>query len=168
MREADKDGRYPLTGREYEAMRTLWGAMNALQGDDLKARLQTTKDGWKALKTAEAFMQKAIEALNMTIPLNKLLTLQRELKEDMTNKEMNAAIINGMSNAIIGGGLTGAMKQGAAAGGLGLATGAASLGSTAISAAGPGDTDGLHAVREDPEGRGEVQTVQGHCRVLPV
>lgn len=81
MREADKDGRYPLTGREYEAMRTLWGAMNALQGDDLKARLQTTKDGWKALKTAEAFMQKAIEALNMTIPLNKLLTLQRELKE---------------------------------------------------------------------------------------
>lgn len=54
---------------------------------------------------------------------------------DMTNKEMNAAIINGMSNAIIGGAMTGAMKGGPAAGATGLATGVASLGSTAISSA---------------------------------
>ena len=54
---------------------------------------------------------------------------------DMTNKEMNAAIINGMSNAVIGGAMTGAMRGGPTAGATGLATGLTSLGSTAISAA---------------------------------
>lgn len=80
MRQPDADGKYPLTMREYDALRTVFGALNALDSDTLKERLKTTKYGWRDIRLCLAVMRKVLDKLLLTIPPLKLLTLQEELK----------------------------------------------------------------------------------------
>lgn len=79
MREPDADGKYPLTMREYDALRTVFGALNALDSETLKDRLKTTKYGWRDMRVSLAFMKKVLDKILMTIPPHKLLTLKEEL-----------------------------------------------------------------------------------------
>lgn len=79
MRAPDEDGKYPLTMREYDALRTVFGALNALDSETLKERLQTTNGGWRDMRLALSMMRKVLDNLLSTIPARNLLTLKDEL-----------------------------------------------------------------------------------------
>ena len=49
----DEDGRYPLSMKEYTALRTLFGAVNALDSDTLKERCKLFPGGWRDLPCAK-------------------------------------------------------------------------------------------------------------------
>lgn len=82
IRKPDEDGRYPLSMREYEALRTIFGCVNALDDDHetLKARCKLFKGGWRDLRMLAAVSKRLMEKLLCTVPRKKLLTIQRELQ----------------------------------------------------------------------------------------
>ena len=75
----DEDGRYPLSMKEYTALRTLFGAVNALDSDTLKERCKLFPGGWRDLRCAYTLCQRLMEKLLCTIPAKKLLSMRREL-----------------------------------------------------------------------------------------
>jgi len=81
IRNPDQDGRYPLSMREYEALRTIFGCVNALDDDHetLKARCRLFKGGWRDLRMLAAVSKRLMEKLLCTIPAKKLLVIRREL-----------------------------------------------------------------------------------------
>ena len=78
--EADEDGRYPLSSREYEALRTLFGAVNALDTENLKNRCKLIKNGWRNLRLAQTLLKRLMEQILTTVPLKKLVSIQKELR----------------------------------------------------------------------------------------
>lgn len=77
--QPDTDGRYPLSIREYTALRTLFGAVNALDSETLKERCKLFSGGWRDLRCAYSLCKKVMENLLCTIPTQKLLSMRREL-----------------------------------------------------------------------------------------
>lgn len=94
MRPADSDGKYPLTTREYDALRTVFGALNALDSETLKERLQTTKSGWRDMRLCAVTMHKVLMSLLDTIPADKLLTLRDELNQTVCEVRLRTASQN--------------------------------------------------------------------------
>ena len=86
MLKADETGRYPVSMREYEDIRFLFGMSAALdQMEDLKPRLGLIKNGWRDIRMMAATVSRLIEALLKTVPLKKLLAMQSELKRTVCN-----------------------------------------------------------------------------------
>lgn len=77
--QPDENGRYPLSMQEYTALRTLFGAVNALDSDTLKDRCRLFPGGWRDLRCAQALSRKVMENLLCTVPAKKLLSMRREL-----------------------------------------------------------------------------------------
>lgn len=80
-RQPDENGRYPLSSREYEALRTLFGAINALNTDALNDRLELVDFSHEDLSVARRLMQGVSTGLLGTVPLNKLLVIKKELRD---------------------------------------------------------------------------------------
>lgn len=81
-RQPDENGRYPLSTREYEALRTLFGGMNALNTDALHDRLELIGDhAEEDIRTAVGMMRDVCDRLMGTIPVNKLAIIRRELRD---------------------------------------------------------------------------------------
>lgn len=70
----------PVSNPEYQGIRTMFAAISGLQifGDILKPRLQSS-GAWRWWKMAEAAIQKACDAMLLTIPPNKLLAIRKDL-----------------------------------------------------------------------------------------
>ena len=60
---ADEDGRYPLSTREYEALRTVFGAVNALDTETLRDRCGLFRYGWRNMRLAASLLRKVMEGL---------------------------------------------------------------------------------------------------------
>ena len=81
MKQPDEHGRYPLSSKEYESLRTLFGAINALNMTGLQDRLELVEFAHEDLSVAKRLMQGVSAGLLGTVPLNKLLIIQKELRD---------------------------------------------------------------------------------------
>jgi len=80
-RKADKDGRVPLSQREYYAIRAIYGAVNALSGShgELERRTRTYANGWRDLRLLVKLSEKVLRDVLKTVPIAKLKQMQKEL-----------------------------------------------------------------------------------------
>lgn len=80
--QKDIDGKYKLTGREYTALLRLFAAQTALMEVEevLKDRLKTFPNGWRDFRMLSTRMATELDGLLDTVPIKKLIAIQRELK----------------------------------------------------------------------------------------
>lgn len=88
---SDADGRYPLSTKEYEALRLLFASKAAFENTALKDRLQTIPGAWRDMRCVWAKVDKLLTRLLDTIPLKKLLALKRELKNTYCEMRIKGA-----------------------------------------------------------------------------
>ena len=95
---ADEDGRYPLSTREYDALRTLFGAVNAMALDMLKDRCDLHPGDWEKLQEAKDVTQGVLNNILRTIPLKKLVAISTELKNTICELKIKPPVTkaNGM------------------------------------------------------------------------
>ena len=74
--------RWPMTGKEYDNMRQVIVAVDELAKapTHLKKRLQAIPHGWRNYKLAMYWMEKLCDDLLDTVPEEKLVSFQTELK----------------------------------------------------------------------------------------
>lgn len=77
---ADTDGRYPLSTREYTALRLLFAAVHAFSDTELKERCGLIPGAWRDMRCVHTLSDKLLTNLLDTIPAKKLLALKRELQ----------------------------------------------------------------------------------------
>lgn len=94
-RSADIEGKIPLSHDEYKALRTIFGAYNALMlyHDRLERRCRGYKDGWRDLRCLVAMSEKVMHQVLATIPAKKLLQIRKEL--DNTICEIKVKLVSG-------------------------------------------------------------------------
>lgn len=82
-RQPDADGRIPLSQAEYEAIRTIYGAVNSLTvyHGDLERRCSGIKNGWRDLRCLVALSTKVLSEILRTVPVKKL----RQMRKDLQN-----------------------------------------------------------------------------------
>ena len=82
LREPDADGRYPLSGREYEALQMIMAALSCLaKVDELIPRIkEAVPYGYRDYKMIMKRLESLEEAIMMTIPIKKLIMIREELK----------------------------------------------------------------------------------------
>ncbi len=99
MLKADADGRYPMSLREYETMRYLYGVIDALARENfLEERLKLVPGGWRDFKMMQAKAKTLFDRLLTTIPFKKLLSMRAELTHTECHVSLNrAAKENGLS-----------------------------------------------------------------------
>ena len=80
-RNPDEDGRYPLSYVEYQSLRSLFGAKNALEQthNQLERRVRTIPGGWRDFRLLMTLVDKLLGAVLRTIPQKKLLQIRAEL-----------------------------------------------------------------------------------------
>lgn len=81
LRKPDENGRIPLSGKEWNALRCVQTAMNELdvcQGY-LKERLKLTRHGWRFLRAALAMMERVCDCIYSTVPAKKLAAMREEV-----------------------------------------------------------------------------------------
>lgn len=93
-KEADQDGRYPVSFPEYQAIRAMFGVQNALikYVPALERRVKTIPGGWRDLRLLVTLMEKLMEKVLFTVPAKKLLAMRRELQYTVTETKVNPAI----------------------------------------------------------------------------
>lgn len=72
-RKPDEDGRYPLSHAEYQALRSIFGAKNALEQThhDLERRVRLIPGGWRDFRLVMTLIDKLMAAVLGTIPQKK-------------------------------------------------------------------------------------------------
>lgn len=90
MSSRDDPNRPRLRGREYNAIRELFGLMSGLEKymGLLKERAQLQPGCWRDLRLVEAKLEKGLEALLKTIPPDKLGQVQRDLDNTQVTVEV--------------------------------------------------------------------------------
>lgn len=80
-KKPDQDGRYPLSHAEYQALRAIFGAKNALEQThhDLERRVRLIPGGWRDFRLVMTLIDKLMAAVLGTIPQKKLLAMRAEL-----------------------------------------------------------------------------------------
>lgn len=73
-RNPDEDGRYPLSYVEYQSLRSLFGAKNALEQthNQLERRVRTIPGGWRDFRLLMTLVDKLLGAVLRTIPQKKI------------------------------------------------------------------------------------------------
>ena len=81
LREPDSDGRYPLSGREYEALQMIMAAASCLEKtSELVPRLKKIPQGYRDMQMIKKRLLQLTDALLVTIPMKKLVSIREELK----------------------------------------------------------------------------------------
>lgn len=82
MLRDDGNGRYALSYREYAALRSLFGAKNALVQNykEIEDRVRLIPNGWRDLNMIMKVLDKLVLALLRTVPTEKLIAIKRELE----------------------------------------------------------------------------------------
>lgn len=80
-RKIDQNGKLPLSGKEYEVIRSVYGAVSAfsLCNERLKERAGMVKNLWRDLRLLQALSNSVLIRLLETIPANKLRQMQKDL-----------------------------------------------------------------------------------------
>lgn len=78
----DSDGRTPLSAREYEALKNIFVAFNALtlHHKELERRCKSYKNGWRNLRLLVKYSDIVMQSVLNTIPTKKLIQIEKELK----------------------------------------------------------------------------------------
>ena len=87
LRDADQDGKRPLTSHEWVALKCMWAACSVLKDDHekLKERLQAcVPGGWRDIRLATTKLDKLLDEILGTIPQKKL----RSIASEMANTEL--------------------------------------------------------------------------------
>lgn len=90
---ADADGRYPLSNPEYIALCCLMGAVNMLKKnkETLEDRLRLVKGGWRDIQLVTSVCDKLFEKILDTVPIKKLLSIQREMRYMVCETKLGSA-----------------------------------------------------------------------------
>lgn len=82
-RQSDSDGRIPLSYREYNALRTVFGAVNAFEqySSQLERRARGVKNLWRDMQLLRWMASSVMERLLKTVPAKKLKQIRNELEE---------------------------------------------------------------------------------------
>lgn len=82
LRDPDTDGRYPLSGREYEALQMIMAAAHCLEKtSELLPRLKKVIPyGYRDYQMIKKRLIQLTEAILVTVPNKKLIGIQEELK----------------------------------------------------------------------------------------
>lgn len=82
IKKPDADGRYPLTGREWQALRCLIVALNELDvcNEQLRDRCSLIPGGWRDLRLMLRLAEKLWDSITKTIPDKKLRVISEEIK----------------------------------------------------------------------------------------
>ena len=81
LKPMDKDGKYPLTGREYNALRCIVLSKNEVTNsiDSLKDRFRLIPGGWRDARMIYTRLAKLTAQLLDTVPDHKRRAMQHEL-----------------------------------------------------------------------------------------
>ncbi len=87
------EDRWPLSGREYFAIRQLFAIMSAYEHSitQLEKRAKAIPGAWRDLKMLSAKSENLIADLLSTVPANKLQQIQRELGSTTVTVEVKGA-----------------------------------------------------------------------------
>lgn len=90
MRQPDADGRIPLTGNEYYAIREIFGMISALElgMGYLQERAHLKPGVWRDLKLVSAKAQSAVSELLRTVPRKKLEQITHDLEHTHVTVEI--------------------------------------------------------------------------------
>ena len=93
-KQADEEGRYPVSHREYQAIRALFGTQNSLifAQKDLEQRLKVVPEGWRDFRLVYSVLEKLLTRLLRTVPSQKLLSMKRELKDTYCEVKVKGAV----------------------------------------------------------------------------
>lgn len=92
-RKTDEDGRIPLSYEEYEAIRTIYGAINALElyHGKLEKRCRTSKNLWRDLRLLHWLSTNVLQRICFTIPVKKLKQMLKELNNMICEVKVKGA-----------------------------------------------------------------------------
>ena len=76
------DNRFPLSGREYHALRALFGNVSAFAScaDELTKRTKAVPGAYRDMKCIMALSDKLLDSVLSTVPAKKLGMIRRDLK----------------------------------------------------------------------------------------
>ena len=96
-RQPDADGRIALSGREYTALRAIYGAVNVLEvyHGELERRCRGIKYGWRDLRCLLKLSERVLDKILETVPIKKLMQMRVDL--DNTVCEVKTKGITGQS-----------------------------------------------------------------------
>lgn len=94
-KKPDEDGRYPLSAKEYDAIRAIFGAVYALteMHPVLEQRCKTIKGGWRDIRLLVTVADRLMDALLLTVPRKKLRAMKRELENTVMEIKMKPAVL---------------------------------------------------------------------------
>jgi len=90
MNNREDPNRPRLSGREYNAIRELFGLMSALEKymSLLKRRAQLQPGCWRDLRLVETKLERGLEGLLRTLPAEKLTQVQKDLQNTQVTVEV--------------------------------------------------------------------------------
>lgn len=102
-RKKDEDGRLALSFSEYEGLRTIIGAMNALTlyHQRLEKRCRSYRNGWRDLRCLTKLSEKVLLNVLETVPTKRLLALKRELENCYCETKVRGAATNGKDDFML-------------------------------------------------------------------
>jgi hypothetical protein len=89
-KQPDENGRYPMSNPEYQALRALFGAKNALEqtSKDIERRVRLIPGGWRDFRMLVAVLDRLLAAVLRTVPQKKLLAIRAELSRTICEVHM--------------------------------------------------------------------------------
>lgn len=89
-KQPDEKGRYPMSNAEYQALRALFGAKNALEqtSKDIERRMRLIPGGWRDFRMLVAVLDKLLMGVLRTVPQKKLLAIRAELSRTICEVHM--------------------------------------------------------------------------------
>ncbi len=72
-KQPDEKGRYPMSNAEYQALRALFGAKNALEqtSKDIERRMRLIPGGWRDFRMLVSVLDKLLMSVLRTVPQKK-------------------------------------------------------------------------------------------------
>lgn len=86
----DADGKFPLSGNEYYAIREIFAVISALDSalGYLKDRAKLTPGTWRDLCAVMKLSQKALDQLLRSVPVKKLVQIKSDIERTVVSVEV--------------------------------------------------------------------------------
>lgn len=92
-KQPDADGRYALSGREYDSIRYIWTAFSTLDAysASLKDRLKLIPGGWRDIRLLHAVSKNLERKLFDTVPIRKAAAMKAEMNNSSLTMSVRMA-----------------------------------------------------------------------------
>ncbi len=93
-KQPDESGRYPMSNPEYQALRALFGAKNALEqtSKNIEQRMRLIPGGWRNFRMLVAVLDRLLAGVLRTIPQKKLLAIRAELSRTICEVHVQGVV----------------------------------------------------------------------------